>query len=292
MTRASEALHIAQPALSQQMHNLEEYLGVKLFHRTANGVRPTAAALILRTQGRQILRQIEEATQMVRNEQDTPTGEVSIALASSTAKALAIPLLLEVRRLYPGISLEFIESPSADIVRLIETGNADMAVAVDINQTNMISQIPLIEEKLYLVSLPTEQFKNTKKPIPVSKLAKIPLILATHPNSIREFLTNSLRRSNLQLTLVAEINSTSLMLQAVRAGVGCSVLPLSAVDEDIKAKQLIAIPFSGPGPSRKLTLCTLPKSNQTIASMAVHALIPEVIKKLITDGTWTGAELL
>jgi LysR family nitrogen assimilation transcriptional regulator len=288
MTRAAEALFIAQPALSQQMRNLEEELGVKLFHRVANGMRPTPAGLILRIQGRNILRQIDEAVGMVRNESDIPTGEVAIALPSSTARTIAIPLLRTVRTTYPGISVKFIEAPSAGLMRLLEAGDADMVICVDTNARNSLSTVPLVNERLYLIELPSS-VRATQRQIAVGALAEIPLVLPASPNTIRDFVDTALRRKHATADLVAEINSTSLLLQAVRAGVGATILPLSAVSEDLDAGKIVAIPLAGPRTTRQLVLCTLPKATQTAASVAVRSLIPPLVSKLIATGAWKGA---
>lgn len=291
MTRAAEALHIAQPALSQQMRNLEEELGVKLFHRMANGMRPTPAGLILRIQGRNILRQIDEAVGMVRNESDIPTGEVAIALPSSTARAIAIPLLRAVRTTYPGISVKFIEAPSAELMRLLEVGHADMIICVDTNARNSLSTVPLVKEQLYLIELPSS-VRATQRQIAVGALAEIPLVLPAAPNSIRELVDTAFRRTHTIVDLVAEINSTSLLLQAVLAGVGATILPLSAVSEDLDAGKIVAIPLAGPRTTRQLVLCTLPKATQTAASVAVRSLIHPLVSKLIATGAWKGANII
>lgn len=291
MTRASEVLHIAQPALSQQMRNLEEELGVRLFDRMANGVRPTAAALILRTQARQILRQVEEASVMVRSELDRPTGEVSIGLPSSTARMAAIPLLQAVRAEYPGIGVKFIEAPSAGLLKLLETGDADMVIAVDVTSRHSLNILPLVEERMFAIELRREG-QRAARSMSVNELATLPLVLPAVPNSIREYVDAALRRAHLGCNLVAEINSTSLLLQAVRAGVGATVLPLSAAGEDVEAGRLTARQLAGTGSSRRLQLCTLERGNQTAAATVVHALVPGVVRQLIEKDEWKGARAL
>lgn len=288
MTRASEALYIAQPALSQQIRNLEEELGVKLFYRESNGMRPTPAGLTLRTQGRIILKQVDEAEKMVRSQLDFPTGEVAIALPSSTAKAIAIPLLLAVLSKFPGISVRFIEAPSAALLRLLEVGDADMVICVDTNARQSLTTYPLAIERLYLIELPGGPRQHLRQ-IGVSALKGIPMVLPAAPNTIREFFDAAFRSTQDAVNLVAEINSTSLLLQAVRAGVGSTILPHSALTEELDAGRIVAIPLAGPRTTRRLVLFTRPKAKQTTASAAVQVLIPPLVNKLIASDVWKGA---
>jgi len=291
MTRAAEALHVAQPALSQQMRNLEEELGVKLFVRINNGVRPTNSALILRTQGRQILRQIEEAMSMVRTETDSPTGDVHIALPSSTAQVMAIPLLQAVLATYPNISVKFIEAPSAGILRLLDAGESDMVIAVDPPVKSAYSTTPLVAERLYVMER-GEAGRATQKVFPAAQLAERPLVLPMAPNAIREYLDGAFKRLNQPMNLVAEINATNLLTMAVRAGVGVTVLPLSAALDDVSAGRIVATPLAGRGTVRSLALCTLAKFSATTASVAVQSLVPGVAQQLINSGRWKGARML
>jgi LysR family nitrogen assimilation transcriptional regulator len=225
---------------------------------------------------------------MVRSQLDVPTGEVAIALPSSTAKAIAIPLLRAVRSDYPRISVKFIEAPSAALVRLLEVGDADMVICVDISARHLLTTYPLAVERLFLIELPGSSRQHLRH-IGVAGLTGIPMVLPAAPNTIRELVDSASRRAHTDLNLVAEINSTSLLLQAVRAGVGSTILPHSAVAEELDGGRVIAIPLAGPRTTRRLVLCTLPKATQTTASAAVQALIPPLVAKLIASDAWKGA---
>ena len=85
LTQAAEVLHIAQPALSQQVATLEGELDQQLLIRTKRGVTPTEAGKVLYTHARTILRQCEQAQLAVNNVGQTLSGSVSIGLAPGTA---------------------------------------------------------------------------------------------------------------------------------------------------------------------------------------------------------------
>lgn len=111
ITRASEALHIAQPAISQQMRNLELDMGMPLLERSVHGVVATAAGQTLYRHAIELLRQADGTREMLRQDADFPQGKVSVGMPSSTARMLAIPLARAIGQRYPGIKLELIDAP-------------------------------------------------------------------------------------------------------------------------------------------------------------------------------------
>src|ERR1700759_1887487 len=87
-SRAASIVHVAQPALSQQVAELEERLGVALLQRSARGVRPTAAGEIFYREASAILRQLDQVPATARSDPDQPEGVVNLGLVSSLAPGL------------------------------------------------------------------------------------------------------------------------------------------------------------------------------------------------------------
>ena len=119
VTRASEVLNIAQPAVSQQMRNLERDMGLQLLERSVHGVVATAAGQTLYRHALDLLRQADSTRDLLRQDAESPQGKVAVGMPSSTSRILAVSLARRVRDRYPGIVLELIEAPSVDFPRLI-----------------------------------------------------------------------------------------------------------------------------------------------------------------------------
>ena len=114
LTQAAEVLHIAQPALSQQVATLEGELNQQLLIRTKRGVTPTDAGKILYTHARAILRQCEQAQLAVHNVGQALSGQVSIGFAPGTAaSSITMPLLQAVRAEFPEIVIYLHENSGA-----------------------------------------------------------------------------------------------------------------------------------------------------------------------------------
>src|SRR3546814_3393147 len=127
MTRAAENLHVAQPALSQQMALLENEVGVRLLVRGPRGVEPTAEGQLLYHLAQTILRQVDSIYSILWRKADLVSGAVSVAMASSTAHMLALPLIRAVRQRYPAIELEIVDIPSSDLTLTLQQGRTDIS---------------------------------------------------------------------------------------------------------------------------------------------------------------------
>lgn len=150
LTQAADILHIAQPALSQQLATLEGEVNQQLLIRTKRGVTPTNAGKILYTHAQAILRQCEQAQSAIDGAGQALSGQVSVGLAPGTAaQLLAIPLLTEVQRQHPGIVLYFNENFGTTLSELIMSGRMDMAVIYGDRDIHGLRFLPLMKRKLF-----------------------------------------------------------------------------------------------------------------------------------------------
>ena len=129
LTQAADVLHVAQPALSQQLATLEAEVRQQLLLRTTRGVTPTEAGKVLYRHAQLILRQCEQAKSEMSASNAGINGAVSVGLAPGTAAAgLALPLLRTTRARHPGILLYLNETYGSTLSEMIMNGRMDMAV--------------------------------------------------------------------------------------------------------------------------------------------------------------------
>ena len=115
ISSAAQSLHIAQPALSVQIKQLEEQLGAALFDRHPRGVVPTAVGERLLGHAVEILRRVDVAYDDLRQAVDQPSGRVALALPQSVANFVTVPLVQAVVRQWPLIQLQMVELSSGYI---------------------------------------------------------------------------------------------------------------------------------------------------------------------------------
>lgn len=288
VTRASEALHIAQPAISQQMRNLERDLGMQLLERSVQGVAPTAAGQTLYRHAIELLRQADSTRELLRQDAELPQGRVSVAMPSSTARMVAIPLARTIRDRYPGIALELVEAPSAELGSLIGSGRVELAVVVDAVETRGVAAQRLLTEALYLIAWP--EFQMPREPVSITELARMPLILPSAPNTIRSRVEWALREAGLPCEILFEASSTALLFAAVMAKLGVTILPWTAAHVELDEHKLKLAKVDHRLFSRDLSLCWHDTALLSNAVQKVKATILELFDSLGKRPEWAAAD--
>jgi LysR family nitrogen assimilation transcriptional regulator len=286
MTRAAEALRIAQPALSQQIANLEAELGTRLFDRSAQGVKPTGAGEVLYRHAKSLLRQFEDVRLAVSQEGEHPSGRVAIGIPGSTGKIVAVQLLKELAS-FERILLEIVERPSAELVDLVANGKIDIAIAVDAEPRRGTSIQPVLHEELYVVYPASESIG--KKTLRLKELARHPLILPSAPSTIRQRIDAAFLAEHLAYRLVSEVSATDMLVRLVTAGLGWTVLPWSAVAEYVDQGLISIAAISGRTLQRELSVCVSDALPLSRAAEVVRDRVMAVLEDLLASRKWEGA---
>jgi LysR family nitrogen assimilation transcriptional regulator len=289
MTRAAEGLHIAQPALSQQITLLEDELGVKLLNRSSRGIQPTPQGDLLYRHARTILRQLDNTRILLSKKEGEVSGNVSLGMPSSAARMLALRLMRLVKEQHPSIVLEIVDVPSADLTSLVAHGRVDFSLAPDPQKPKDLAFVPLFHEELYLMTTPGTIGGNHR--VPLKKIATLPLILPSLPNMLRSRLEHAFLKANLAFNLFGEASTSAILIPAVRAGLAATILPYSSAHEEIGNGQVQMNPIEGRF-GRDVYLCV---SNTLPMSPATHTVIDlcrAALAELVGSGAWHGCRLL
>jgi len=283
ITRAAEGLYVAQSALSQQIALLEDELSVQLLVRGAKGVQATSEGLLLYRHAQTILRQVDSTRSILARTADRITGSVSIALASSTARILALPLMRAVKQHYPAIVLEIVDIPSADLTLMVQQGRVDFSLSPDQETLTGISSTPLLVEELLLLVHPSMRLPKGK--ISIETLARLPVVLPSPPNKLRTRVDHAFMQARLPCHLFAQASTAAILIPAVREGLAATVLPYSAAHAEIQSGEIV-LRHLDVALSREISLCVSNSVPMTPAVDAVIDVIRTQIKMLIEDGTW------
>jgi len=283
ITRAAEGLYVAQPALSQQIALLEDELGVQLLVRGAKGVQATPEGLLLYRHAQTILRQVDSTRSILARTADRITGSVSIALASSTARILALPLMRAVKQQYPAIVLEIVDIPSADLTLMVQQGRVDFSLSPDQETLTGIAATPLIVEELLLLVHPSMRLPKGK--VAIETLAQLPMVLPSPPNKLRTRVDHAFMQARLPCNLFAQASTAAILIPAVREGLAATILPYSAACAEIQSGEIVLRHLDA-ALSREISLCVSSSVPITPAVESVMDTIRSVIKTLIEDGTW------
>lgn len=276
LTQASEVLHIAQPALSQQLATLESEFGQQLLLRTQKGVEATAAGRVLYAHAQTILRQFEQAREDVRNAGLQLAGQVSVGLATGTAaSALALPLLREVHRRHPGIVLRISENLGTAFCDVVRCGRMDMAVFYSAERAMQgLSFEPILDEEMFVVA--PANLLDGRDEVALVDLQTVDLLLPRPGNPLRKRLDQAFASARVVPRVVTEVESSTMLSAAVGSGLGATILPASAargVAAEARARLLRIV---SPCIEMPLALCGSDHLPMSESAQAVKAILLEM----------------
>lgn len=285
VTRASEVLHLVQPAVSRQIRLLEDDIGSPLFDRERHGMVLTEAGKSLVGYARRAMLELERARVEINGSAKGIGGLVTLGLLPSTIDALSGRLVTAVARSYPGIRIRIAMGYAGTLLRWLESGEVDAALLYGAERSAEIQSRPLIEEPLWVVGPKSAKFRRDK-PVPLARLVGRPIVLPSAPHGIRTLVEHACAVSNVQLSIAAETNALSVQRSLVLGGHGLTILPAIAVADDLRTQQLTGAPLADPAITRTIVLA-LPV-NRLIAPHVRCAvdLLAECAKEAVDAGAW------
>ncbi|MFT4226363.1 LysR substrate-binding domain-containing protein [Micropruina sp.] len=281
LTRAADVLHIAQPALSQQINALEADLGQQLLIRSKQGVEPTEAGAALYRHAQVILKQLDDAVAEVGLLGREVAGQVFVGLAPySTANLIALPLVEAVRARYPHILLRVVDNFGLVLSEAMMTGRLHLAILYDSGPVKGLVFERLITEELVLVCAADAPVVGDE--VPIEALTELPLMLPSPLHTIRKAINLAFDAAGIQPEVLAELESVGLMGQAVSAGLCATVLPRSVADRLTNGPALRQIRIA-PGIEVHLSLGTPSSLPLSRAAECVRDLLRHVVAATLLD---------
>lgn len=285
LLKASARLHIAQPALGQQVAALEQELGARLFDRSSRGVTLTDAGRIFLEHAKVVLADIERARAAVRESAAAPSGDVAIGLPTTVAQVATVPLLKACREQLPQVRLKLVEAYSGFVHEWLLSGRLDLALLYGDQAEPALAKRPLLDDRLAFIS-GVRGDQPAPATITLTELAQWPLVLPGREHGLRRIIDEACARTGVTLEVIAEIESLPNVKRAVEAGLGHTILPLGAVAEEVAAGRLCASPIDHPSIPRRVVCATSMARPTTPAAAAVAELVVEVIRGLVDCGAW------
>lgn len=284
LLKASARLHLSQPALGQQISALEHDVGARLFDRSSRGVTLTDAGRAFLEHAKVVLADVERARAAVRDAALVPTGDVAIGLPTTVALIATVPLLQACRDRLPQVRIKVIEAYSGFLREWLMTGRLDVAILFGEQADGALVRQPLLDDRLAFIS--GAQGPAVPRRLRLAHLSRWPMVLPGRDHGLRRIVDDACATSGIELDVVAEIESLPSVKRAVEAGLGCTILPLGAVADEVAAGRLRASVLEGPGMLRRVVCATAVTRPATTAGAAVRELMIEVIRQMVDDGSW------
>lgn len=286
LTRAAEALGIAQPALTHHISALEDYFKTALFHRTPRGMITTDVGKILVAHASSILRSVEDAETAARHGVDTPAGSVALGLLNTVALRLAVPLFQRCSEQYPNIRLFIAEGTSQSLNEGMQRQELDLAI--NLSEAAETSAKLLATERLVLLSKKTVGAETGD--ITLHEALKRPLILPSRKHVLRKILEWAAQQQDLKMNIRYELAGGWILKSAVVAGLGDTIIGRAAVMDDDLEEQLMVRQIISPALERRLVLVHSPIREAAPAVVVVTELLRELVREVSEETIWRAAQ--
>jgi DNA-binding transcriptional LysR family regulator len=225
ITKAAEALYIAQPSLSQAIRSLERELGVDLFDRSGRRLTLTGAGESLAVAARRIGHDVDQARAEVQAVRDLASGRLEVA-ATPTLEIDPLPeLASRMRREYPGILLSvLIPGGAAQVLHEVRQGRAELGLTELPDRADALHACPLETQEITLV-LPPGIAADLPDPVPLAALAGVPLVTT-------DAGTTTMPETNAQIAV--ECAHRPAVWELVRQGAGATFLPRRLAERHLR----------------------------------------------------------
>lgn len=223
INRAAEVLHITQPTLSRQISQLEDEMGVKLFHRGAKKITLTNEGMLLRRRAEEILSLVDRTAQELMEQDELVDGRIVIGGGELAAMQVLPEIIESFRAKYPLVTFD-IFTGNADLVKeQMEKGLIDIGVLLEPIDMEKFDFIRLKGKERWVVLMRPDAPLAAKEAVSAMDLENIPLILPRRTN-VQNELTNWLGVSFQDSQVVFTSNLTTNAALMVQRGLGYAVV--------------------------------------------------------------------
>jgi DNA-binding transcriptional LysR family regulator len=228
-TRAAQLLRLSQPALTKQVRQLEETLGVRLFDRNTRRVELTRIGKELAPVINQLLQEIEAVVVNTKELAAQTRGVVRIAALPSVSSMLLPKAIARFKERYPGISVVLKDVIAQRIVMLVKTEEVDFGIGILNVSDSEVQYSPLLTDRMIVVFQPGSALER-KKQIGLKDLVGLPLVLMDPGTSVRKLVDQAFEAIGQIARPAFEATYMSTAAGMVKAGLGVTILPLSAIE--------------------------------------------------------------
>lgn len=225
--KAAEQLHLSLPAVSMQIKQMEERLGVALFQRTTRKVELTAEGEELMIGTRKAMAEIDTALAHLQQAADAQHGHLAFACVPTIAGTTLPALLTQFAKLYPGITVRVRESTQPEVLEAVRRREVDFGIGPQPGRPGELECRPLFTDD-YVAVVPAGHPAADKSVLSLRELARMRM-LALGSSQFHRDLQDALQREGLEPDMGYEFTNVATVLAMIEAGLGVGILPSVAV---------------------------------------------------------------
>ncbi len=242
ITKAAEALHLTQPAVSIQLKNLQDQIEIPLTEVVHKRLFITDFGREIARAAENILNEVDAITYRTQAFKGELSGRLHIS-AVSTGKYVIPYFLAEFLQQHPAVELALDVTNKSRVIEDLWNNSVDFSLVSTLPDDLRLHKIELMPNKLFLVGAPhfAELSHSKGKKI----LEQLPLIFREQGSATRSAMETFIAKHDPQIRKKIELASNEAVKQAVMAGLGCSIVPLIGIRNELNNKQMHIIPYTG-----------------------------------------------
>lgn len=252
--RAARACHVTQPALSEQLRQLEDALGVRLIERSSRRVRLTEVGEMTAARARAILRQVDDLIQTARQTRGVFALPLRLGVIPTIAPYFLPRVLPPLRREFPRLQLFLREDRTARLLEQLRDGRLDLLLLALPIEGKDLEVLEFFTEPFLFVTQRTSAWAKRKRIEPIH-LAGQEILLLEEGHCLRDQALDLCGAAQAREHPQFRAASLSTLVQMVANGLGATLLPRMAVEVEIRrGDALVVLPFRPPEPVRRIGL--------------------------------------
>jgi DNA-binding transcriptional LysR family regulator len=222
--QAAEEIHTSQSAVSSRIRQLEERLGVRLFHRTTRSVRLTDEGMQLFIVAKSAIDDMERVAESLRKKAALQNGELTVASVPSVGQTMLPTIMGEFHRRHPGVILRLLDVDSQRCIDMMEMGTVDLAIVSDLEDRRNIIFEELFWDECFLV-VPCNHVLAERQSISLKETAGYPLMLSPKGTTLWQIIERAFLSCGLTLAAHQQTWNMSTLVRLVEEGFGIGIVP-------------------------------------------------------------------
>ena len=274
-SRAAQALFLTQPTVSEHIRTLEDELGVRLLDRLGRGAAVTKGGALLLGYAQRMLALAREARQAMESFQGRMSGDLLVGASTIPGEYILPALIGRFKEKFPDIAITLLVGGSQAVSDWVLEGRAELGVVGARPGHRALDHRELLPDDIALIVSAGHPWQGRKE-ITLEELRAEPLLLREQGSGTRAALERALEAAGTDLgafRIVGEMGSTQAIKQAVKAGVGVSLLSRRAVDEECRAGTVWCLRVAGLQIDRAFYLVTHRERSRSPLAEAFRAFV-------------------
>ncbi len=242
VTKASEEMHLTQPAVSIQLKNFQNQFDIPLTEIVGRNIYITEFGKEIAEAAESIINQVYAINNKTLAYRGQMVGRLKFSVVS-TGKYVMPYFLTEFMTQHAGIQLVMDVTNKNMVIKSLENNEVDFALVSILPSNLPIEKLDLLQNKLYLVGNTKSKIKKSLSPHEVFQ--NLPLIFREKGSGTRQTMENFIEGNDFKVLKKMELTSNEAVKQALLAGLGYSIMPLIGIKNELHTKELQIIPLKG-----------------------------------------------